>query len=132
MAFGPGQADVTFNAQDADNGGTIPGTQFWTLGSSQPWVLADPVRPGTIYVIDADDPDNIHGEGDDADVVLARSTDYGLTWTVSTVEAGPVNEPGTIDNSFQLFPGGDAWPVPCGDAACSAPADSGRPHVAAA
>jgi hypothetical protein len=104
VAFTPGQADVTFNAQDADNGGNIPGTQFWTLGSSQPWVLADPVRPGTIYVITADDTDNVHGTGDDADVVLARSTDYGLTWTVSTVEAGPVDEPGTLNNSFQLFP----------------------------
>src|SRR5439155_2590490 len=50
-----------------------------------------------------DDPDDVHGAGDDADVVLARSIDYGLTWTVSTVEAGPVDEPGTINNSFQLF-----------------------------
>jgi hypothetical protein len=96
-AFPAGTSDVTFNTQDALNGGNLPGTQFWTPGSSTPYVLADPTRPGNVYIVTNDDPDNVHGSGDDADVVIARSTDNGQTWTRSTVIAGP-------SNSFQIFP----------------------------
>jgi len=32
-------------------------------GSVQPWVLPDPARPGNVYVINNDDPDNINGSG---------------------------------------------------------------------
>jgi uncharacterized repeat protein (TIGR01451 family) len=96
LAFGPGASDISFNAQDASNGRTIPGTQFWTIGSSQPQVLADPSRPGQVYVVAADDPNNGTG-GDPADVVFARSTDNGQSWTTSTIDSGP-------NNSFQLFP----------------------------
>lgn len=97
VAMQPGQADISFNAQDAANGGNIAGTQFWTLGSCQPWVLADPSRVGSIYVVAADDPDNMHGRGDDADVFIARSGDNGRTWNRTLISAGP-------NNSFQLFP----------------------------
>jgi subtilisin-like proprotein convertase family protein/Ca2+-binding RTX toxin-like protein len=95
VAFGPGQADITFNVQGAP--GTIPGTAFWTLGAGQPWILPDPVRPGQIYVVANDDPDNVHGSGDDADVVIARSTDDGLTWTQLTVPDG-------ASGAHQIFP----------------------------
>ena len=104
LTFGPvievfpsGTSDVTFNTQDALNGGTIPGTQFLTVGSATAYVLTDPVRPGNVYVITNDDPDNTHASGDDADIVMARSTDGGTTWTRSTISSGP-------SNSFQLFP----------------------------
>src|SRR6266511_3002117 len=94
-AFTDGQADVTFNRQSA--AGLIPGTDFWMLGSPQPWVLPDPTRPGFVYVVSNDDPDNTHGTGDDGDVVFARSGDNGLNWITSTISSGPAN-------SFQLFP----------------------------
>jgi hemolysin type calcium-binding protein len=94
-AFTDGQADVTYNRQSA--GGLIPGTDFWTLGSPQPWLLPDPSHPGFIYVVSNDDPDNNHGNGDDANVVFARSGDNGLNWTRSTISSGPAN-------SFQLLP----------------------------
>src|SRR5262249_35407361 len=104
VPFGPGQADVTFNRQDAANGGTLPGASFGPAGSARPWVLTDPARPGDVYVITTDDPDNTHGTGDDADVVIARSTDNGQTWMNSTVSPGPANVPGFINASTQLFP----------------------------
>ena len=65
-----------------------------TLGSAQPWILADPVRPGNIYVI-ASDGNHVDPSG--GDVKIARSTDNGQTWTSSFVDVGP-------NNSFQLFP----------------------------
>lgn len=96
LAYGPGQADVTFNVQSS--AGTIPNTDFWLQGSGQAWVLPDPLNPGNVYVVANDDPDNIHGSGDDADVFIARSTDNGLTWsTPMRVDHGP----GT---SFQVMP----------------------------
>ena len=109
-AFGPGASDVTFNVQTVKdaNGNvtpaprTIPGSIFWTQGSAQPWVLTDPARPGNVYVVAADDPNNGSG-GDVSDVVFARSTDSGATWTTSTIEAGtPLGNSGV--NSYQLFP----------------------------
>jgi hypothetical protein len=94
LAFPRGEADVTFNFQTAPTR-TIPQTQFTTLGSVQPWILADPVRPGNIYVIASD---GNHANADDyGDVKIARSTDNGQTWTSSFVDLGP-------NNSFQLFP----------------------------
>ncbi len=95
LVFGPGASDVTFNVQTAPR--TLPQTQFWTQGSAQAWVLADPARPTNVYLIAADDPGNGSGMGDLADVVLARSTNSGATWTTSTLEAGP-------SSSLQLFP----------------------------
>jgi hypothetical protein len=98
LAFGPGQSDVTFNVQQRPR--TIPGTQFWTLGSAQPWVLADPVRPGNVYVVTADDPTNGAG-APYSRIVFVRSTDNGATWGFP--------QPGSIiapldGDSFQLFP----------------------------
>ncbi len=96
VAFAPGDADVTFNVQNSP--GAIPGATFWCQGSTQAWLLADPTTPGHVYCVAVDDPDDVHGSGDDADVFIARSTDDGLTWGAPIlVDAGPAE-------SFQLFP----------------------------
>ncbi len=102
-AFGPGQADITFNRQAAP--GTIPGTQFWLQGSAQPFVMADPNTPGRIYVVACDDPDNTHGSGDEADVYLAVSTDGGVNWTAPVrIDDGP-------RTTFQVMPTAAIDPV---------------------
>src|SRR5262249_38826721 len=57
-------------------------------------ILVDPARPGNVYVVSVDDPDNVYdAAGDPSDIVLARSTDSGATWTRSTISHGA---PGTI------------------------------------
>ncbi len=87
-AFAPGAADITFNVQSSP--GCIPNTSFWLQGSTQAWVLPDPGIAGNVYVVAADDPDNAHGSGDDANIMIARSTDYGVTWSPpSRVDHGP-------------------------------------------
>ncbi len=97
QAFGPGQADITYNIQNSP--GNIPGTDFWMQGQGQPWVMPDPTRPGNIYVVASDDPDNAHGTAvDDVDIVIARSADDGASWTQTTI---PINPPG---GSHQFFP----------------------------
>jgi Peptidase M10 serralysin C terminal len=105
VPFDAGQADITFNKQDATNGRTIPGTTFWTMGSTQPWVLADPARPGNVYVIAADDPFNgAGGSTDPSNVLVTRSMDSGVTWSSpQDIDVG-TTVPGTSSNSFQLFP----------------------------
>ncbi len=80
----PGRADVTFNIQAADFARQIPGATFTTAGSAQPWILADPVRPGNIYAISADSNNGFHQ--DYGDIRLARSTDYGMHWSSSLIE----------------------------------------------
>lgn len=96
LAYGPGEADMTFNVQTTS--GAIPGVNAWLQGSVQPWVIADPIRPGRIYVVANDDPDNdtttagndpAQG-GDAADVFIAISEDDGLTWSdPARVDGGP-------------------------------------------
>ena len=86
-AFGGGEAQVTCNEQDVDT--EIPGTDFWLQGTVQPWILPDPVRAGNVYVITNDDPNDAFGSGDDADVVIARSADFGVTFTHGRVDHGP-------------------------------------------
>ncbi|MFP3986398.1 Ig-like domain-containing protein [Streptomyces sp. E11-3] len=103
-AFGPGEASVTCNVQGT--GDEIPRTDFWMQGSNQAWVLPDPARPGHVYVVANDNPDNVFGTcsgdvannicdgvvqdpGDDADVVIARSANNGLDFTTSRVDHGP-------------------------------------------
>jgi hypothetical protein len=80
----PGRADITFNIQTAGFDRKIPGATFGTQGSAQPWILADPVRPGNLYVISADSNNGFHQ--DYGDIRIARSTDYGLTWSSSLIE----------------------------------------------
>ena len=76
-------------------------------GANQGFVIPDPVRPGRIYVIANDDPDDNFGAGDGGDIVVARSTDDGLTWTIDTVSHGPVGTlqgypTGAIDQTGSL------------------------------
>ena len=94
LAENRGFADITFNVQTMGFDRIIPGMQFWTQGAAQPQVLADPVRPGNIYVVSADGNNFV---GDPMDVRIARSTDNGQTWSTSFVDFGP----GT---SAQMFP----------------------------
>jgi len=89
FAFMPGDADITFNVQDCGDG-VIPNTDFWMQGSGQPWILPDPLSPGTIYVVANDDPDNVHASGDEGNVYIVRSDDSGMTWSAPLrVDHGP-------------------------------------------
>ncbi|MEM7317233.1 MAG: sialidase family protein, partial [Planctomycetota bacterium] len=92
-AFLPGQADISLNVQTID--GAIERARFSTQGARQPTILADPVREGHIYVIANDDPDNLHGSGDEGDIVFARSTDFGETWDHRTID---------VRGSLQVMP----------------------------
>jgi hypothetical protein len=94
----PGRADITFNLQTDGSSRTIPGAQFLTAGSAQPWILADPVRPGNIYVISADSNNGFHQ--DYGDIRLARSTDYGLTWSSSLIETSSTLFPNAAIDQF--------------------------------
>jgi len=89
---------VTCNVQSA-GASAIPNTNFWMQGANQGFVIADPVRPGHIYVIANDDPNDDFTTGDGGDVIMARSTDNGLTWDVSTISHA---SPGTV----QVYPTG--------------------------
>jgi hypothetical protein len=80
----PGRADITYNLQTEGSPRKIPGAQFFTIGSAQPWILPDPVRPGNIYVISADSDNGFHQ--DYGDIRIARSTNSGLTWSSSLME----------------------------------------------
>jgi hypothetical protein len=94
----PGRADITWNFQNDGYARKIPGAQFETPGSTQPWVLADPVRPGNIYVISADSNNGFHQ--DYGDIRLARSTDYGLTWSSSLIETSSALFPNAAIDQF--------------------------------
>ena len=87
-AFAGGQATVSCNVQDG-SGDEIAGSQSWMQGSNQPWILPDPTDAGDVFVVANDDPNNTHGNGDDADVVIARSSDFGVTFAVDRVDHGP-------------------------------------------
>lgn len=86
---------TTCNVQ---TGTPIANTDFWMQGAMQPAILPDPVRPGNVYVIANDDPNDNFTTGDPGDIVMARSTDYGATWTKSTISHAPAN-------TLQVMPG---------------------------
>jgi hypothetical protein len=94
----PGRADITFNIQTEGFARRIPGATFLTLGSIQPWILADPVRPGNIYVVSADSNNGFHQ--DYGDIRIARSTDYGLTWSSSLIETSSTLFPNAAIDQF--------------------------------
>ena len=79
LPFADGAADVTFNVQS--NPGNAPQTDFWMQGSAQPWVLPHPTDPLRLWIVAADDPDNVHGSGDEADVMIVSSLDGGATFS---------------------------------------------------
>ena len=90
-------AAVTCNRQSQP--GAVPNTDFWMQGAMQPFILPDPLRPGNIYVIANDDPNNDFTTGDAGDVILARSVDYGNTWSLTTISHAP-------NRTLQAFPTG--------------------------
>jgi hypothetical protein len=94
----PGRADITFNWQDAGLARQIPGATFNTAGNFDPWILTDPVRPGNIYVISADSDNGFRQ--DYGDIRLARSTDYGLTWSSSLIETSSTIFPNAAIDEF--------------------------------
>jgi hypothetical protein len=89
-AFTAGEATVTCNVQDG-SGDEIPGADFWLQGTMQPWILPDPARAGHVYVVGNDDPNDAYANGDDADIVIARSTDSGVSFAVEQVDHGTAN-----------------------------------------
>jgi hypothetical protein len=91
------QSAVTCNVQGG--AGAIPRTHFWMQGALAPYILPDPIRPGNVYVIANDNPGNDFTTGDAGDVILARSTNYGNTWNITTISHAPT---GTL----QVFPTG--------------------------
>jgi hypothetical protein len=100
QVFTAGQAEVTWNLQD--QACPVPGSKSLWAGALQPFVMGDPLQPGNVYVIANDDPNNDYctdGGGDAADVVFARSTDYGVNWSRSTISHAPAG-------TFQVFPTG--------------------------
>jgi hypothetical protein len=98
IAEQPGRADITYNVQTAGSDRTIPGAQFLTQGSAQPWILADPARPGNIYVISADSNNGFNQ--DYGDIRIARSTDYGVTWSSSLIETSSALFPNAAIDPF--------------------------------
>jgi hypothetical protein len=94
----PGRADITANIQTDGLARKIPGATFVTEGSEQPWILVDPVRPGDIYVTSADANNGFHQ--DYGDIRLARSTDYGLTWSSSLIETSSALFPNAAIDQF--------------------------------
>ena len=83
----------------------IPNASFWMQGANQGFVIPDPVRPGNVYVVVNDDPNDNFTTGDAAEVKLARSTDFGQNWTVSTISHVPPAQPGTA-GTLQVYPTG--------------------------
>lgn len=95
-AFDHGFADATFNVQSQS--GAVPGFRAWMQPNAQPWVFSDPIRPGRVYAVTADDPDNdttTAGNdpnlgGDASNVYIAISEDHGQTWMPPIrVDGGP-------------------------------------------
>ncbi|MFN0241266.1 MAG: hypothetical protein ACKVWV_00055 [Planctomycetota bacterium] len=74
------EADMTWNVQHYANG-VIPNASYWLIGALQPWIMCDPQQAGRIYVVTNDDPDDDVDSGDPSDVVMARSDDFGATWS---------------------------------------------------
>jgi hypothetical protein len=91
LPFPAGTAATTTNSASglADK---VNGLHAWLQGSMQPRILIDPARPGNVYVVSVDDPDGFSPTDDPSDVVIARSTDNGATWSRSTVSPGPYGD----------------------------------------
>ena len=86
------------------NSGGLPTNSFRTVPQRD--VLADPTRPGYVYVADMSSSFDAAGNlVDPADVYFARSTDYGMTWQTSfkigSIPAQVLND----DNGGQIATG---------------------------
>ena len=78
--YNPAEADTTYNVQHEANG-AIPGFRSWLFGSLQPWILADPIQVGRVYVVAPDDTGDDIDVGDPSDIYIAISNDSGDTWS---------------------------------------------------
>jgi hypothetical protein len=94
LTFGPeiipfpaGTAATTTNSA-AGLANKIDGLHVWLQGSMQPRILTDPARPDNLYVVCVDDPDTFNPLNDPSDIVIARSTDNGASWSRSTISQG--------------------------------------------
>ncbi len=101
--FPVGAADTTWNAQSQT--GAIADAAFWTIGTGQGWILPDPANACTVHVVTSDDPDNDPTTGDAADVVMATSTDCGVSW------AAPQKIDDGAPGTWQLLPTAAIDPV---------------------
>lgn len=108
VAYEPGDADITWNIQNC--AGDIPQTRFLNIGSTQPWIVPDPLTPGRVYVVAADDPNNVHGDLDDSHIYIIRSDDFGATWDALGPSPQPI-EPSPPEDTFQVFPTASIDPV---------------------
>ena len=98
VTFGPelipfpnGTAAVTGNgATGVAN--KITGMHMWLQGAVQPRILPDPARANAIYIVCANDPDGFSPTNDPSDIVIARSTDNGATWTRATISQGAAGD----------------------------------------
>jgi hypothetical protein len=96
LAENVGFADITFNIQDNAATRKVPLMQFWQQGSGEPWILADPARPGNVYVISADTPNT----SDDHSLIrISRSTNNGVSWATQ----GVIVDSGLTPNA-RMFP----------------------------
>lgn len=95
--FGAGSANITFNE---DTTRRLNRSLSWTPGSGQPWLLPDPTDSQRIAVVFSDDPTNTTdgGTADDMNVVIARSTNRGQTWTA------PANVASAPLGALEMFP----------------------------
>lgn len=91
LAFVAGRAEVSYNQQNCIC--PIPGATFWN--GSEPWIMADPNVDGAVSVVIADAPGTDLCSGDASDVLIARSSDHGLTWSVP--ESVSDGAPGTLE-----------------------------------
>ena len=100
-AFGPGNADITFNVQTAGTARTLPQSASWMQGAAQAWVLPNPLNANEVFVVAGDDPTNTNnGAGfDDTAVFIVRSLNQGVNWstTPAQIDSGPAQ-------SIQFFP----------------------------
>ena len=92
-------APITCNYQGGNPAFAVPGTDFWMQGAFQGFVIPDPLLTSNVYVVFNADPNSNYTTGDPGDVKLARSTDYGQSWAVTTASHGPA---GTL----QVYPTG--------------------------
>jgi hypothetical protein len=94
-SFVPPNPDLThgypFGGLVAIPASTLFGDSFRTLYVRD--IVADPVRPGHVFVVEAIEVKNQDGTPiDAAELYFARSDDYGVTWqTIFTVGSNPLN-----------------------------------------
>jgi hypothetical protein len=97
-AFAAGKADITFNDQAGSR--KIAGTKFLTQGSVIPQILANPLQPGTLYVVTVQDPDAGTANPPTSEVVIATLTrNANGSFSTTTATIAPPSS-----STFQLFP----------------------------